>query len=74
MKSEIYSPIPERTWRWLGVNAARYSEPVTGITSYAPSPLAAENTCVKPIEALTAEAAALLEKAETAEAVKEALR
>lgn len=68
MKSEIYSPIPERTWRWLGVNAARYSEPVTGITSYAPSPLAAENTYVKPIEALTAEAAALLEKAESAAA------
>ncbi len=72
MKPEIYSRIPERTWRWLGVNEVHYSAPATGLMRYTRSPFVAENPYVKPIGELSAAGEALVGKAESAAAASAA--
>lgn len=66
MKQEIYSPIPERTWRWLGVNDTRYSLPTAEVGSYNKLPLAAPNARVRAIEELPEKFREFVQKAENA--------
>ena len=66
MKQEIYSPIPERTWRWLGVNDTRYSAPTAEVGSYDKNPLAQACPQVSSIEALPQPLRELSRRAESA--------
>ena len=66
MKQEIYSPIPERTWRWLGVNDTRYSFPTTEAGRYDKSPLTVPDARVRAIDELPEQFREFVKKAENA--------